>query len=123
MRSVLRAFAALLIGALVPAVMPAPRVAPPSAPPKILFVQLSSTRIHMGDIWSGHIVTTTNVASLVIDEPFFAFVVPRKTFGDFAFQTRVIAVPDIYRRVLYGKIIAYNAAGAADAIPLRLDFR
>lgn len=110
---------ALLLAALVPA----PRVAPPNAAPKILYIHLSSTRIRMGEEWSGKIITTTNVASLVIDAAFFAFVVPRKSFGDFEFRTRVLAVPDIYRQKVYGNITAYNTAGDADRTPLELDFR
>jgi hypothetical protein len=105
------------------AVVPAPRVAAPNAPPQILYLHLSETRIHMGDEWSGRIITSTNVASVVIDAAFFAFVVPRKTFGDFEFRTRVVAVPDIYRQKVYGNITAYNAAGESVRIPLELDFR
>jgi hypothetical protein len=118
---VLRLFA--LLAALVPVGIPTPRVAPANAPPKILYVHLSSTRIHPGDEWSGRIVTTTNVASVVIVCTFFAFVVPRKTFGLFAFRTHVLAVPDIYRQVVYGRIVAYNTAGTSEAVPLELDFR
>jgi hypothetical protein len=112
-----------LIALVLSTLAPAPRVAPPNAPPRILFVHLSETRIRMGDSWSGRIITTTNVASLVIDAAFFAFVVPRKTFGDFEFRTRVLAVPDIYRQRVYGSITAYNTAGEAERIPLELDFR
>lgn len=77
----------------------------------------------MGNAWSGTIITTTNVASVVIDAAFFAFVVPRKTFGAFEFHTRVLAVPDIYRQRVYGSITAYNTAGQAERVPLELDFR
>jgi hypothetical protein len=112
-----------MIAVVLLALVPAPRFAPPNAPPKILYMHLSETRIHMGDVWSGKIITTTNVASLVIDAAFFAFVVPRKTFGDFEFRTRILGVPDIYRQKVYGNISAYNAAGNAERIPVELDFR
>lgn len=77
----------------------------------------------MGDRWTGHIVTTTNVASVVLSAPFFSFVVPRTRFGDFAFSTRVLAVPALYRQKLYGSFIAYNAAGESVSVPVELDFR
>jgi hypothetical protein len=114
-------FRALALALL--AVVPAPRVAAPGAAPQILYTHLSSQRIHVGDRWSGRIVTTTNVASVVVSAPFFSFVVPRTAFGEFAFSTHVLAVPALYRQRLYGSIIAYNAAGESVSVPLEMDFR
>ena len=105
------------------AAVPAPRAALPGAAPQILYAHVSSERIHMGDWWSGRIVTTTNVASVVVSVPFFSFVVPRDRFGDFSFRTHVLAVPDLYRQKVYGSIIAYNTAGESVSVPLELDFR
>ncbi len=105
------------------AAVPAPRAALPDAAPQILYAHVSPERVHMGDVWSGRIVTTTNVASVVVSAPFFSFVVPRKRFGDFSFSTHVLAVPTLYRQKLYGSIIAYNAAGQSVSVPLELDFR
>jgi hypothetical protein len=96
--------------------------AAPQAPPAILSVALSATHVARRTWWSGHILTTTNVASVVISMPFFSFEVPRRSFGDFAFRTFVGAVPPLYRQTLYGSVIAYNAAGVAVSRPIVVTF-
>lgn len=75
-----------------------------------------------GQLWTGDFVTTTNVASLVLTMPFFSFEIPRQSFGRFAFRTRILAIPALYRQTLYGELSAYSANGTHVDVPVEVTF-
>ncbi|MBV8727326.1 MAG: hypothetical protein JO233_06040 [Candidatus Eremiobacteraeota bacterium] len=102
---------------------PTPRVAQMAAPPAILAVDLAPARLRVGDWWSGRIVTTTNVASVEVRWPFFAFSAPRKAPGFFAFRFHAIDLPIIYRRPYTVEIVARNTPGDATQRNVIIDFR
>jgi len=103
--------------------LPAVQIAAPDAPPRILGVRLSSLVVRPGDIWSGRIVTTSNVASLEVRSPSFTFNAPRSTFGEFAFTIHALVIPPIYLRSYTVAIVARNAAGAQDEEDIAIDFK
>lgn len=67
-------------------------------------------------------MTTTNVASLVLTMPFFSFEIPRQSFGQFSFRTRIMAVPALYRQTLHGELSAYAANGSRVDVPVEVTF-
>ena len=104
-------------------VLPAPQVAAPEATPKVLAVQLSSTSVHMGDTWSGTIITTTNVASLEVQSPSFVFNAKRVAYGKFRFTLRWLFIEPLYRREYTVAFVARNAAGVATKRDVTVNFR
>ena len=102
--------------------LPAPRSAPSDALPRIIAANFSTLNIKHPEVWSGTIVTTTNVASLELRTNQFAISVPRTAFGRFAFTLRVYDVPDEFLRSYALRIIARNSAGAQaeEDVPLRI---
>ena len=92
--------------------------------PRILAAQLSSNVIRVGGWWSGRVATTTNVAVVELRSPSFSFILHRSAYGQFAFRTRVLAVPSIYRRGFEAKLVARGAGkGLTDARTVQLVFR
>jgi hypothetical protein len=103
--------------------LPSAQPAAPNAMPKILGVHLSSLRVRGGDVWSGKIATTTNVASVEVRAPSFTFNAPRIAYGQFAFDIHALFVPPIYRRIYTVAIVARNANGISDERDIDVDFR
>ena len=114
--------AAVTIGTITP--WPAAVVVRQNDRPRILAAQLSSNDIRVGGWWSGRVATTTNVAVVELRSPSFSFILPRTSYGQFAFRTRVLAVPSLYRRSFQAKVIARGAGlGLTDERTVELVFR
>lgn len=95
-----------------------------NAPPRILAAQFSSSVIRVGGWWSGRVATTSNVAVVELRSPSFSFILHRSAFGQFAFRTRVLAVPSIYRRGFRATLVARGAGlGLTDVRSADLVFR
>lgn len=73
-------------------------------------------------MWSGEIVTGTNVASVEVRTSLFSIDVPRTAYGHFAFTLHVFDVPPIFIRAYQVRAIARNSAGveAEEDFPLRI---
>ena len=100
---------------------PTPEVAAPNAPPKILALWMNETSIPSGSDWTGHAITTTNVASLEVRTESFSFVAQRTAFGDFRFRQHVLDMVPFYKRSYLLHVLARNTAGQIDerVVPIR----
>jgi len=95
-----------------------------NSPPRILAAQFSSSVIRIGDWWSGRVATTSNVAVVELRSPSFSFILHRSAYGQFAFRTRVLAVPSIYRRGFQATLVARGGGlGLTDVRSSELVFR
>lgn len=113
---------AVTIGAVKP--WPATVFVRQNDPPRILAAQLSSAIIRIGGRWSGKVATTSNVAVVELRSPSFSFILHRTAFGQFEFDTRVLAVPSIYRRSFEATLVARGAGlGLTDQREAELVFR
>ena len=90
---------------------PTPNVLAPNAPPRILGLWMNETTIHVGRVWNGRIITSTNVASVELRTESFSFVADRLDFGIFDFSQTVLDVIPQYRRAYLLRVIARNARG------------
>lgn len=94
--------------------MPAsPESAAADAPPRILAARFNTLDVVHPAVWSGTIVTTSNVASVELRTNQFSLNVPRPTFGVFSFSVNVYDLPAEFLRRYSLRIIARNTAGVA----------
>lgn len=113
---------AVTIGAVTP--WPATLFVGQDEPPRILAAEISSSIIQIGGWWSGRVATTSNVAVVELRSPSFSFILHRSDYGQFAFRTRVLAVPSIYRRGFTAMFVARGAGrGLTDTRSAQLVFR
>jgi len=93
-----------------------------NARPRIVSVALSRTRIHPGDVVSGRVVTSSNVASVEVRVATYSFSLPRIAPGTFALTYTVPPIPFFIRGAFDLNVIARNARGDAvtRAIPIVL---
>lgn len=98
---------------------PAP-VAAPNASPRIVAIWLSAATLAPLQRFYGTITTSTNVASVEMRTEDFSYNVPRRTFGEFAFDYVMPELPPPVRRHFTMWITARNAAGAAEAEGIRI---
>jgi hypothetical protein len=96
---------------LAPSPWPTPEVLAPNAPPRILALWMNETTIHVGRVWNGRIITSTNVASVELRTESFSFVADRLGFGIFHFSQTVLDIIPQYRRAYILRVIARNARG------------
>jgi hypothetical protein len=102
---------------------PSAVAAAPNDAPRIIALWLSSDDVAPGSDWSGHIATTTNVASLEIRTESFSFNATRTTYGQFAFRQHILDIVPQYKRHYTLAVIARNAAGKADIRLVPIDVR
>jgi hypothetical protein len=93
------------------------------APPRILDLRLSSHAVHPGDVWSGQVTTSRNVASVEMRCAWFSVGVPRVRMGLFAFRYSLLDVPVVFRRVYTVTFVARNASGERFKREELVDFR
>jgi len=103
-----------VVGATRPQPWPVAIIAAPEAPPRILRIWLSGTHLRQGTAIHGAIATTTNVASVEVRTATFSINTPRKAFGQFEFQLKVLMFPPLLKHTYPLLIIARNAAGVED---------
>lgn len=94
-----------------PTVSPVPVLAPEEKP-AIVDISISATDLHAGDLVSGIVVTTSNVASVEARIKTYSTALNRMGVGRFALSMRVPALPFFLRRTYQLQVIARNAAGA-----------
>ncbi len=105
-----------------PAPWPTASVAAANDAPRILAVHFSSLSVNVGDMWTGKIATTTNVASVEVRTESFTINVPRKSFGQFAFDVHILDLPPFLQRDYTLRVIARNANGQRDEENFPLTF-
>lgn len=93
--------------------LPVPVALPPHAPPQIVALQISSTQWHAGDVVSGTVITSTNVASVQARVAGVSVNLARVDFGRFQLTYQIPAVPFFLHRGYTLHVIARNADGTA----------
>ena len=96
---------------------------PPEAPPYILRYSISSTNPRAGDIVSGMVLTSSNVASVEIRVGGYGFNLKKTDIGHFEGSYRVPRIPFFVRHRLTMRVIARNTAGKATEADLQMQFR
>ena len=94
-----------------PAPLPTPLVLPDDAPPQILAVHLSDPVFHSGELVTGTIITSTNVAAVEIRLMGRSRRIPRADFGVFQLSYTIPSVPFWLRKTYTAQVIALNSAG------------
>jgi hypothetical protein len=104
--------------------LPTPLELPPEAPPQILAVKLSDPVFHSGELITGTIITSTNVAAVEIRFAGRALRIPRAdAAGVWQMSYRMPHVPFFYRRTLTAQVVAMNTAGATASTPVTVSIR
>jgi len=105
-----------------PSASPAPLVLPPDAAPQIVDVHFNQNVIHSGDVVSGTVTTSTNVASVEVRIASYSVNVPRTDSGQFALSYQAPHIPWFARGNYTARVIARNTAGVATErdIPIAL---
>ena len=106
-----------------PSASPAPVMEAPNAAPRILSHTISSTSVHPGDVVSGVVVTSSNVASVTASMVGQVIAVPKVGIGRFALAYRVPNLPGFIHGTFTLLITARNTAGASvtQGIPITLE--
>ena len=91
--------------------LPTPLVLPTEAPPQILAVQLSDPVFHSGETVSGTVVTSTNVAGVIVQFAGRSGSIPQRAPGVFALSYTLPNIPFFLRGSYTATILARNAAG------------
>lgn len=94
-----------------PKPLPTPLLLPADAPPQIVFVDISDPVFRSGEIVSGTVITSTNVAAVEIRIAGRALRVPRADAGIWQMSYRVPRIPFYMRGKYTGEIVAINSAG------------
>lgn len=108
----------------VPGASPVPRVVAPStatpvpvlapdAKPAIVDISISATDLHSGDIVSGTVITSSNVASVEARIKTYSANLNRLGVGRFGLTMRVPSIPFFLHGTYQLQLIARNTAGVA----------
>jgi hypothetical protein len=89
-------------------------LAEPHAPPRILAVAVSPSRVRAGQVVSGHVRTTSNVASVEIRVEGFSASMLRRSIGDFTLNYSVPFLPPWLHRKYPVLVIARNVDGVSE---------
>jgi hypothetical protein len=90
--------------------LPTPLLLPDDAPPQILAVQCDPV-VQGGSIFSGTIITSTNVAAVEIRLAGHKRRIPRVDAGIWQMSYNVPHIPFWLRRTYTAQVVAMNAAG------------
>jgi hypothetical protein len=116
-------------GAPMPVVTLAPSAAlpgvvkePPNAPPRILALSISTPVAHGGDVVSGFVETSSNVASVEARIAGYSSSMRKIGVGKFALTYRVPRLPFFLHRTYSIQVIARNTRGDAvtSAVPITI---
>lgn len=94
-----------------PTPLPTPLVLPDDAPPQILAVRLSDPVFHTGELVTGTIITSTNVAAVEIRLMGRSHRIPREDFGVFQMSYTIPSVPFWLRKTYTAQVVAINSTG------------
>ena len=90
---------------------PVPRLSPDRAP-RIVAVNISSQAVHPGDVVSGVVETTSNVASVEAHLATYAIPMQKIGVGKFTLKYQVPDIPFFFRGKTYAiDIVAHNTRG------------
>jgi hypothetical protein len=93
------------------------------APPQIVRFEMSSTVVHPGDVLSGSVTASSNVASVEIRVAGYSYVMTKTEPGKFVLSVTVPSVPRIFRRTYPLVAIARNTRGDATQRETQLTIR
>lgn len=96
---------------------------PPDAPPRILSMALSTPVAHGGDVVSGTVETTSNVASVEARIAGYSSSMQKVGVGKFALSYRVPNLPFFLHRTYTIEVIARNTRGDAVTSSLPITIR
>ena len=98
----------------VPTATPTPvPVVAPDAPPEIVGFSLSATTVHPGDVLSGSVTASSNVASVEVRVAGYSYVMTKIAPGQFALAVTIPNIPKMFRRTYPLVAIARNTRGDA----------
>lgn len=104
----------------VPTATPAPVGTPigipyvaPDDPPQIIEFWISATTVHPGDVLSGSVAASSNVASVEVRVAGYSYLMAKTAPGRFVLSATVPSVPRIFRRTYPLVAIARNTRGDA----------
>lgn len=104
--------------------LPTPLELPPDAPPQILAVQLSDPVFHSGELVTGTIVTSTNVAAVEVQLAGHSMRIPRAADpGIWQMSYRMPHIPFFFRGTYTAQVVAMNSAGATATTPVTVSIR
>lgn len=106
-----------------PTPLPTPLALPPDAAPQILAIQLSDPVFHSGELVSGTIVTSTNVAAVEIRMMGRSRRIPRTDIGIFQISYTMPRVPFWMRKTYTAQVVAMNSAGVETERDLTVSVR
>ncbi len=94
----------------------------PAAPPRIFNVDIAS-RVHSGQRVTGHVTTSSNVASVEVRIATYSVVMQKTGVGAFAIDYSIADIPFFLRGTYTMHVIARNTAGDRDerTIPLTIE--
>lgn len=113
----------LVTATLAPHVIAAKPIAePPDAPPRILAMSLSTPVAHGGEVVSGTVETSTNVASVEARIAGYSSAMQKVGMGKFVLSYRVPRLPFFLHRTYMIEVIARNTRGDAvrSAVPITI---
>lgn len=111
---------------VVPAVTATPATvvtAAPEAPPEIIRASLSRSVASPGDVVSGTVITSSNVASVEARIVGYSQSLTKTAAGTFTLTYQVPNVPMFFRRTYSIKVIARNARGETASLELPITIR
>jgi hypothetical protein len=85
---------------------------PPNAPPQIVDLHLDKTVVQSGEVVSGTVQTSSNVASVEARIASYSISVPKIATGRFALSYTVPKLPFFLKKTYDMVVIARNTAGA-----------
>ena len=99
-----------------------PIAAPPDAPPRILSMSISTPVAHGGDVVSGTVETTSNVASVEARIAGYSSSMEKVGVGKFVMSYRVPKLPFFLHHTYNIEVIARNTKGDAvrSSIPITI---
>jgi len=105
-----------------PVATPTPGVpiAAPDAPPQILGFSISTNVVHPGDVLSGNVTASSNVASVEVRVAGFSYNMTKTEPGRFFLSAVVPNVPKMFRRTYPMVAIARNARGDATQVTTQI---
>ncbi|HEX3368698.1 MAG TPA: hypothetical protein VHS56_03905 [Candidatus Cybelea sp.] len=112
-----------------PSAVPSPAPTPtilmlaPDAPPQILWVSVSSTTPHAGDVVSGTVLTSSNVASVELRVGGYSLNSTKTDVGHFEWSFAVPQLPFYAPHDFALQIIARNTAGVAATTAVAMSVR
>jgi hypothetical protein len=106
-----------------PTPLPTPLALPADAPPQILAVQVSDPVFHSGEVITGTVITSTNVAAVEIHIAGRSARIPRSDFGVWQMTYRMPRVPFFARGRYTAQIVAMNTAGVTASRSMTVSVR